>query len=71
MQRGQGESERPLLPLLFPPALPWLNVSADGDNVLLILDVSEEQDFGLLLYLDRAQGALKSLWYKNLVRILL
>ncbi|GAB1291155.1 Interleukin-17 receptor C [Apodemus speciosus] len=47
-------------------ALPWLNVSADGDNVFLILDVSEEQDFGLLLYLDRVQGALKSLWYKNL-----
>ncbi|XP_034367781.1 interleukin-17 receptor C isoform X3 [Arvicanthis niloticus] len=46
-------------------ALPWLNVSADGDNVLLILDVSEEQDFGLLVYLDRVQG-LKHLWYKNL-----
>ncbi|XP_052030509.1 interleukin-17 receptor C isoform X2 [Apodemus sylvaticus] len=48
------------------PALPWLNVSADGDNVLLILDVSEEQEFGFLLYLDRVQGPLKSLWYKNL-----
>ncbi|XP_021493313.2 interleukin-17 receptor C isoform X3 [Meriones unguiculatus] len=48
------------------PALPWLNVSADGDNVLLVLDVSEDQDFGLLLYWDRVQGPLKSLWYKNL-----
>lgn len=47
-------------------ALPWLNVSADGDNVLLILDVSEEQDFGFLLYWDQVQGPLKSLWYKNL-----
>ncbi|XP_055484618.1 interleukin-17 receptor C isoform X3 [Psammomys obesus] len=47
------------------PALPWLNVSTDGDNVL-VLDVSEDQDFGFLLYWDRVQGPLKSLWYKNL-----
>lgn len=47
-------------------ALPWLNVSTDGDNVLLILDVSKEQKFGFLLYWDQAQGPLKSLLYKNL-----
>ncbi|XP_044919239.1 interleukin-17 receptor C isoform X7 [Mustela lutreola] len=32
------------------PALPWLSVSADGDDVHLVLDVSEEQHFGLSLY---------------------
>ncbi|XP_052575502.1 interleukin-17 receptor C isoform X2 [Peromyscus californicus insignis] len=48
------------------PALPWLNVSADGDNVRLVLDVSEEQDFGLLLYWDQVQGPLKSWKQKNL-----
>lgn len=47
-------------------ALPWLNVSTDGDNILLILDVSKEQKFGFLLYWDQAQGPLKSLLYKNL-----
>ncbi|XP_032182610.1 interleukin-17 receptor C isoform X5 [Mustela erminea] len=31
-------------------ALPWLSVSADGDDVHLVLDVSEEQHFGLSLY---------------------
>lgn len=46
--------------------LPWLNVSTDGDNVLLTLDVSEEQDFSFLLYLRPVPDALKSLWYKNL-----
>ncbi|XP_031238781.1 interleukin-17 receptor C isoform X1 [Mastomys coucha] len=45
-------------------ALPWLNVSTDGDNVLL--NVSEEQDFSLLLYLNHVPGPFKSLWYKNL-----
>ncbi|CAO2606154.1 Interleukin-17 receptor C [Lemmus lemmus] len=47
-------------------ALPWLNVSADGDNVHLVLDVSEEQDFGFLLYWDQVQGPLKPWRYKNL-----
>ncbi|XP_036036708.1 interleukin-17 receptor C isoform X1 [Onychomys torridus] len=47
-------------------ALPWLSVSADGDNVRLVLDVSEEQDFGLLLYWDQVQGPLKSQRHKNL-----
>lgn len=64
-------SDLPPLSLLFPLALPWLNVSTDGDNILLILDVSKEQTFGFLLYWDQAQGPLKSLLYKNLVRLLL
>ncbi|OBS79379.1 hypothetical protein A6R68_18239 [Neotoma lepida] len=48
------------------PALSWLNVSADGDNVRLVLDVSEEQDFGFLLYWDQVQGPLKPWRHKNL-----
>ncbi|XP_057625028.1 interleukin-17 receptor C isoform X4 [Chionomys nivalis] len=48
------------------PALPWLNVSADGDSVHLVLDVSEEQNFGFLLYWDQVQGPLKPWRYKNL-----
>ncbi|XP_041491038.1 interleukin-17 receptor C isoform X1 [Microtus oregoni] len=47
-------------------ALPWLNVSADGDSVHLVLDVSEEQNFGFLLYWDQVQGPLKPWRYKNL-----
>lgn len=47
-------------------ALPWLNVSADGDNVHLVLDVSEEQNFGLLLYWDQVRGPPKSRWHRNL-----
>lgn len=46
-------------------------MSADGDNVRLVLDVSEEQDFGLLLYWDQVQGPLKTWKHKNLVRLLL
>ncbi|XP_051011038.1 interleukin-17 receptor C isoform X1 [Acomys russatus] len=46
-------------------ALPWLSVSADGDKVLLVLDVSEKQDFGLLLYWDKVKGS-GTWWYKNL-----
>uniref|UniRef100_A0A8C8TJ75 Interleukin-17 receptor C n=1 Tax=Peromyscus maniculatus bairdii TaxID=230844 RepID=A0A8C8TJ75_PERMB len=38
----------------------------DGDNVRLVLDVSEEQDFGLLLYWDQVQGPLKTWKHKNL-----
>ncbi|KAM4821051.1 interleukin-17 receptor C isoform 1-T1 [Thomomys bottae] len=47
-------------------ALPWLNVSADGDDVRLVLDVSEEQRFSLLLYWNQAQGASKPRWHSNL-----
>ncbi|XP_023561157.1 interleukin-17 receptor C isoform X2 [Octodon degus] len=46
--------------------LPWLSVAADGDNVRLVLNVSEEQHFGLLLYWSQAQGALKPWWHRNL-----
>ncbi|PNI53245.1 IL17RC isoform 24 [Pan troglodytes] len=49
------------------PALPWLNVSADGDNVHLVLNVSEEQHFGLSLYWNQVQGPPKPRWHKNLV----
>ncbi|XP_054204103.1 interleukin-17 receptor C isoform X31 [Homo sapiens] len=48
------------------PALPWLNVSADGDNVHLVLNVSEEQHFGLSLYWNQVQGPPKPRWHKNL-----
>ncbi|XP_077849494.1 interleukin-17 receptor C isoform X15 [Macaca mulatta] len=47
-------------------ALPWLNVSADGDNVHLVLNVSEEQHFGLSLYWNQVQGPPKPRWHKNL-----
>lgn len=54
---------------LHPPtALPWLNVSADGEDVRLVLDVSEEQHFGLSLYWNQAQGPIKPWWHSNLVR---
>ncbi|XP_019661282.1 interleukin-17 receptor C isoform X15 [Ailuropoda melanoleuca] len=48
------------------PALPWLGVSADGDDVHLVLDVSEEQHFGLSLYWNQIQGPTKPWWHKNL-----
>ncbi|XP_019661274.1 interleukin-17 receptor C isoform X3 [Ailuropoda melanoleuca] len=47
-------------------ALPWLGVSADGDDVHLVLDVSEEQHFGLSLYWNQIQGPTKPWWHKNL-----
>ncbi|XP_029771976.1 interleukin-17 receptor C isoform X1 [Suricata suricatta] len=47
-------------------ALPWLNVSADGDDVHLVLDVSEEQRFGLSLYWNQVQGPTKPWWHRNL-----
>ncbi|XP_020925468.1 interleukin-17 receptor C [Sus scrofa] len=47
-------------------ALPWLNVSADGDHVRLVLDVSEEQRFGLSLYWNQTQGPAKPWWHRNL-----
>ncbi|XP_032182618.1 interleukin-17 receptor C isoform X6 [Mustela erminea] len=48
------------------PALPWLSVSADGDDVHLVLDVSEEQHFGLSLYWNQVQGPTKPWWHSNL-----
>ncbi|XP_021116127.1 interleukin-17 receptor C isoform X3 [Heterocephalus glaber] len=48
------------------PVLPWLNVSTDGDSVHLVLNVSEEQHFGLLLYWNQVQGSLKPWWHRNL-----
>ncbi|XP_036286977.1 interleukin-17 receptor C isoform X6 [Pipistrellus kuhlii] len=48
------------------PALPWLNVSADGEDVHLVLDVPEEQHFGLSLYWNQAQGPTKPWWHRNL-----
>ncbi|XP_076972708.1 interleukin-17 receptor C isoform X2 [Tamandua tetradactyla] len=47
-------------------ALPWLNVSADGDDVHLVLDVSEEQRFGLSLYWNQVPGPQKPWWHRNL-----
>uniref|UniRef100_A0A8C2XTQ2 Interleukin-17 receptor C n=1 Tax=Capra hircus TaxID=9925 RepID=A0A8C2XTQ2_CAPHI len=47
-------------------ALPWLNVSADGEDVRLVLDVSEEQHFGLSLYWNQDQGPIKPWWHSNL-----
>ncbi|XP_071068322.1 interleukin-17 receptor C isoform X1 [Dasypus novemcinctus] len=47
-------------------ALPWLNVSADGDDVQLVVDVSEEQRFGLSLYWNQASGPPKHWWQRNL-----
>ncbi|XP_054451905.1 interleukin-17 receptor C isoform X2 [Pteronotus mesoamericanus] len=47
-------------------ALPWLNVSADGEDVHLVLDVSEEQHFGLSLYWNQTQSPTKPWWHKNL-----
>ncbi|XP_045385706.1 interleukin-17 receptor C isoform X3 [Lemur catta] len=50
------------------PALPWLSVSADGEDVRLVLNVSEEQHFGLSLYWNQVQGPPKPWWNRNLVR---
>ncbi|XP_036990629.2 interleukin-17 receptor C isoform X3 [Artibeus jamaicensis] len=47
-------------------ALPWLNVSADGEDVHLVLDVPEKQRFGLSLYWNQAQNATKPWWHRNL-----
>ncbi|XP_074169108.1 interleukin-17 receptor C isoform X2 [Rhinolophus sinicus] len=47
-------------------ALPWLNVSAEGDAVHLVLDVSEEQHFGLSLYWNQAENPTKPWWHRNL-----
>nr|XP_020743179.1 interleukin-17 receptor C isoform X3 [Odocoileus virginianus texanus] len=40
----------------------------DGEDVRLVLDVSEEQRFGLSLYWNQAQGPIKPWWHSNLVR---
>nr|KAF6474459.1 interleukin 17 receptor C [Rousettus aegyptiacus] len=47
-------------------ALPWPNVSADGDDVRLVLEVSEERHFGLSLYWNQVQGPMKPWWHRNL-----
>nr|XP_017193894.2 interleukin-17 receptor C isoform X6 [Oryctolagus cuniculus] len=47
-------------------ALPWLSVSAEGDLVHLVLDVPEEQRFGLALYRSQAHGAPRPWWHRNL-----
>ncbi|XP_023366422.1 interleukin-17 receptor C [Otolemur garnettii] len=47
-------------------ASPWLNVSTDGDDVRLVLEVSQEQSFGLSLYWKQAQGSSKPWWNRNL-----
>uniref|UniRef100_A0A8C8Z813 Interleukin-17 receptor C n=1 Tax=Prolemur simus TaxID=1328070 RepID=A0A8C8Z813_PROSS len=47
-------------------ALPWLSVSADGEDVRLVLNVSEEQHFGLSLYWNQVQGPPKPWWNRNL-----
>ncbi|XP_063661489.1 interleukin-17 receptor C isoform X31 [Pan troglodytes] len=49
------------------PALPWLNVSADGDNVHLVLNVSEEQHFGLSLYWNQTGPQIITLNHTDLV----
>ncbi|XP_066207779.1 interleukin-17 receptor C isoform X10 [Saccopteryx leptura] len=48
------------------PALPWLNVSTDGEDVHLLLDVSEEQHFGISLYWNQTQGSKTHRWHRNL-----
>ncbi|XP_012502388.1 PREDICTED: interleukin-17 receptor C isoform X8 [Propithecus coquereli] len=48
------------------PALPWLDVSTYGDDVRLVLNVSEEQRFGLSLYWNQVQGSPKPWWNRNL-----
>uniref|UniRef100_A0A8C5VMQ3 Interleukin-17 receptor C n=1 Tax=Microcebus murinus TaxID=30608 RepID=A0A8C5VMQ3_MICMU len=47
-------------------ALPWLSVSAEGEDVRLVLNVSEEQHFGLSLYWSQVQGPPKPWWNRNL-----
>ncbi|XP_012502350.1 PREDICTED: interleukin-17 receptor C isoform X3 [Propithecus coquereli] len=47
-------------------ALPWLDVSTYGDDVRLVLNVSEEQRFGLSLYWNQVQGSPKPWWNRNL-----
>ncbi|ELK34353.1 Interleukin-17 receptor C [Myotis davidii] len=38
----------------------------DGEDVQLVLDVSEEQHFGLSLYWNQVQGPTKPWWHRNL-----
>ncbi|XP_006872271.1 PREDICTED: interleukin-17 receptor C [Chrysochloris asiatica] len=47
-------------------ALPWLNLSADGEDVRLVLDVSEEQRFSVLLYREQDKGSTTSKWQENI-----
>ncbi|XP_007944052.1 interleukin-17 receptor C [Orycteropus afer afer] len=46
--------------------LPWLNLSADGDDMRVVLDVSEEQHFILSLYWDQVEGPPRSKWQRNM-----
>ncbi|XP_038628706.1 interleukin-17 receptor C isoform X3 [Tachyglossus aculeatus] len=48
------------------PALPWLNVSAEGDAAQLVLDVSAGQHYSLLLYWNQTQGAQKPRLHQDL-----
>ncbi|XP_069332223.1 interleukin-17 receptor C isoform X10 [Eulemur rufifrons] len=48
-------------------ALPWLNVSADGEDVRLVLKVSEEQHFGLSLYWNQTGPQTITLNHTDLV----
>ncbi|XP_040851104.1 interleukin-17 receptor C isoform X3 [Ochotona curzoniae] len=47
-------------------ALPWLNVSTESDHVRLLVEVSEEQRFGLSLYWSQVHGPPRSWWHRNL-----
>ncbi|XP_049622314.1 interleukin-17 receptor C-like [Suncus etruscus] len=62
--RSQYQQELSLMQKL--PVLPWINVSVDGDEKQLLLDVPAEQRFGLSLYLNKTQGPPKRLWSRNL-----
>ncbi|XP_058534863.1 interleukin-17 receptor C isoform X6 [Ochotona princeps] len=48
------------------PALPWLNVSTESDHVRLLVEVSEEQRFGLSLYWSQVHGSPRPWWHRNL-----
>ncbi|TEA42548.1 hypothetical protein DBR06_SOUSAS1610033 [Sousa chinensis] len=48
------------------PALPVLNVSADGNDVHLVVDIPEDQRFGLSLYWNQVPGPAKPWWHRNL-----
>nr|XP_030696554.1 interleukin-17 receptor C isoform X11 [Globicephala melas] len=47
-------------------ALPVLNVSADGNDVHLVVDIPEDQRFGLSLYWNQVPGPAKPWWHRNL-----
>ncbi|XP_033721297.1 interleukin-17 receptor C isoform X11 [Tursiops truncatus] len=47
-------------------ALPVLNVTADGNDVHLVVDIPEDQRFGLSLYWNQVPGPAKPWWHRNL-----